>query len=49
MNEAGIDLPFPTSVRVHDAHNIIEAQERKDNDVKKNKTEPAKKEKESEA
>lgn len=30
MDEAGIDLPFPTHVQVRDAHDIKEAQERKD-------------------
>lgn len=35
MNEAGIDLPFPTSVEIQNAHDLKEAQERLDRDLHK--------------
>ncbi len=35
MNEAGIDLPFPTIVEIQNAHDLKEAQERLDRDLHK--------------
>ncbi len=39
MDEAGIDLPFPTHVQVRDAHDIKEAQKRRDerDEIKKSR------------
>lgn len=49
MDEAGIDLPFPTQVQVRDAHDVKEAQERKDNRKSKDQEGAIQKDKKNQA